>query len=158
MKTKSSLVINILLFIFGGYCIYYGVSLVTSNSANWPSLQGKVVSSQVNSHTSNDEEQYYVDVTYAYTAGGADYSSSFTTSDQATQSDAENDMRSYRPGSDITVYYNPKDPSSSTTSPGSMELWGVVGLIAGLFFVVVGGRGVRAYFIPGKSPLTVAPG
>jgi len=151
MKKKSSLVISILLLIFGVYCIYYGIGLVQSNSANWPSLQGSVISSRVDFSTSNDVTDYYVDVTYAYSVDGANYSSSFKTASQATQSDAEQDMRAYRPGAAVTVYYNPKDPSSSTTSPGEMELTGVGGLIAGIFFLGAGGWGIRAYFVPGKS-------
>jgi len=152
MKKKSSLVICILLLAFGAYCIYAGIGMVKSNSINWPSLQGKVASSYIDSSTSNDEDEYYVDVTYEYTISGSKYSSSFKTTSQTTKSDAEQDMLSYRPGSEITIYYDPNDPSSSTTSPGAMELWGVVGLLAGIFFVGAGGWGIRAYFIPEKSP------
>jgi hypothetical protein len=157
MKKRSSLVISILLLAFGGFSIFYGIDLARSNSANWPSLPGKIASSWVQATYGEDTDDYYVAVTYTYNTGGADYSSSFNTSSRTFESDAQADLVNYHPGSEITIYYDPKDPSRSTTSPGEMEFTGVIGIIMGIVFLGMGGNGIRAYFVGKKSPVQAAP-
>jgi hypothetical protein len=158
MKKRSSLVISILLLAFGAFSIFYGINLARSNSANWPSLPGKIASSRVEATYGEDTTDYYVAVTYAYTTGGADYSASFNTSNRAFESDAQADLVNYHPGSEITIYYDPKDPSRSTTSPGEMEFTGVIGIIMGIVFLGIGGNGIRAYFVGKKFPAQAGPG
>jgi hypothetical protein len=154
MKKKSSLVIAILLILFGIFCFYWGVIFVQANSANWPSVQGKVTSAKVDSssNSSTDSTDYYVTVGYEYAVGEIKNASSFKTGSRSTHSDAEADLAKYAPGSEIAVFYDPKDPNSSTTSPGEIEFLGAVGLAAGLFFAGSGAWSFRAYFKPEKTP------
>ena len=121
MSKTTSIVIKIFVVLFGLAAIYYGMSMLQSNSSSWPSVKATVSSSQY-SNSSSDYE-----VTYEYQVGADKYSGTF------------HNISKYQSGTEVTVYYDPKSPGSSVSSPGDAEMYGFIGILFGLF--CVGGVG-----------------
>ena len=149
MKTRSSLVISILLLLFGLGSLYYGISALLTNSSKWPTVLGKVTSANVNFSSDSNGTNYYVYVAYAYTVNGTEYTGSYPTANRSTSSDAQKDLQTI-----VKIYYDPNNISNSTNSPGDMLVTGLIGLAAGLFFIGAGGWSLRSYFVKGKAPKT----
>jgi hypothetical protein len=122
MKPKTHPAIKIFLVVFGLAAIVYGISALRSNSSSWPAVKAAIVSSR---HEGGKDTLSY-HVTYQYQVGNNQYSDTF-----------DDSLDEYKPGDEITVYYNPASPGTSITSPGEAELLGVIGLVLGL--VCVGG-------------------
>ena len=132
MKNIGSLVIKIFVVVFGLAAIVWGISLLRSNSSSWPSAQATIVSSRI-SLSGNPKDKTKYEVWYEYNVDDERHSSSFT-------SDSE-----YRPGEEITVYYDPTSPGFSITSQGEAEGLGVIGILLGLLCVGgIGWEGIKS--------------
>ena len=113
-------------------CIFFAVvgwkQYKESQSAKtWPSVNGVISSSRVDSHTrtrSNDnslsrtETRYEVKASYAYEVKGVHYSGhriaiNSDSSTYSSRSSAENTLAQYPAGKPVTVYYNPEQPDKS---------------------------------------------
>jgi hypothetical protein len=87
----------------------------------WPMTKGKIVSSGVESYTETfsrdgDDKQvvfYKPLIEYKFAVEGHTYHSTVATSGGSEKS-AEREVARYAKGTDVTVYYNPKDPGSSS--------------------------------------------
>jgi hypothetical protein len=121
MKSKRSIFFNIFVVVFGLAAMIMGIIAMQSKSASWPEVPGQIVSSEISN--SNSDELSTYDSTYKYMVGSTEYSSSSNSSTERV------------PGEQITVYYDPDDPSTSVLSRGETELTGVIGFAFGLFCV-----------------------
>jgi hypothetical protein len=148
MKKKPGLWVNIFLLLGGVVFVYFGYKGATSNASNWHSTPGSVVSSSdsMSISSGSSSNDYYLEVKYAYTAGGAVQTSSFTTR-YGSQSEADDAVNSYAPGKEITVYYDPKDPGTSTLTPGEDSFDGYVALVFGVVLMGLGGWGLRPFLL-----------
>ena len=134
-----------LLSIFGIYFLF-----AANESLSWTAVEGSVVETQVKTHRQANPAntaptglvEYYVSVHYAYQVSGDSYVSSrysLGEGDRASRfyaerSSAETEATERFPeGSRLTVYYDPKTPTSAILSPGWN--WGTfVPLLLGIFF------------------------
>ena len=109
----------------------------------WPSTQGKIVSSGVvvsRSTGKEDSPGYEPSVRYAYTVRGTPYSGKGLALVQdigLSLGGAERIARKYPAGSIVTVYYDPKKPTSSVLVRGITALGPIAGLLVGCLVLVI---------------------
>ena len=108
-------------------------------SVTWPLVDGKIITSEVQSHHGEDGTTYSADIEYSYTVnekqfksdviviGGHDYS-------------AGSAVKRYPLGKSVTVAYNPEKPNQAVLQPGvestELQKWGI-SLMSGAFFMAV---------------------
>jgi hypothetical protein len=120
---------------------------------SWPTAMGKVVSCEVIVEESTDREGgtstwYNPAVTYAYSAGGQQRTSSrlrFGNYRAASRKKAEACLAPYTPGGSVPVRYNPEKPEEcvlETKKPGPIYLvmagFGLLFVAMGLFWTSMG--------------------
>ena len=108
----------------GGVILYFGVeSLFAANaSKSWPTVQGKILSSSVDSKRSDKGgTTYHAEVLYEYNVGGQTQSShdvAFGGYGSSDPSHARSIVNKYRAGADVTVYYSPSNSSKAVLETG----------------------------------------
>lgn len=124
-KSNAAILIAVLLvfgIILGGVGVYrYNIG---KESSKWPSVQGKVTYAHAQSRRTNKRNQYLPSVKYSYNVKGQNYKGSgITASDeyQKTLSGANDILRKYPVGGNVSVYYNPEDPAISLLEQGSVK-------------------------------------
>jgi len=124
----------------GGLCMYNAIAQYRQAGASrdWPTTQGEVTSSKIRTEISTSSETrsrrhggsgrstetrtYHGDICYAYTVAGRQYEGGrvvvgeFGTGNRGR---AEEIVTKYPPGSSVTVYYDPKQPSVAVLEPGT---------------------------------------
>lgn len=134
----------------GGAILYFGVRdiLIARDSVNWPSVPGKVISSVVESHRSDDGTTYSAEVHFEYDIEGVTHASnrvgvgSVSTSNP---SGARKTVNRYPAGKVVDVFYNPEDPDYGLLETGVRgETW-FLPVFGGIFFTV---GSVLALFLP----------
>ncbi len=128
-------------------------------AANWPATPCVVVSSRVQSHSSDDGTTYSVDILYAYEFNGREYKSNryhFLGGSSSGYGSKAAIVRGYPPGMRTTCYVNPRDPTEAVLERGlTKDLW--VGLFA-LPFMAAGLAGmIWARRLARKSPAVPTP-
>lgn len=145
------------------YIIIIGVSFIALfvigrnilhglNSRNWPSTEGKVVHSGVQSHQSMDDDgdistTYGASIQYSYNVSGQEIQGtrrSFTDMRTNSVRRAEQILARYPQDSSVTVYHHPDKPSLSVLEPG-VEWWmyALMLIILGLLiFGILGALGL----------------
>ena len=128
---------------------------------DWPSVEGKVLSSSVLARQSSRRQvgetsggvSFYPRVRFEYSVAGVSYQGdqvSVGEVGRAFRTSAEAVSGKYRPGQGVTVFYDPLQPGRSVLEPGvqgTTYFWlGIgVGLIGvGLLIAVVAPIGLRA--------------
>ncbi len=122
------------------------------NSGHWPSVNGKIIQSQVLpvKNASGQAAFYKAVVRYEYSPPSSDrYPYAFEgtrlsfrgfadpADDSYTLKQAQALTRKYPVGSSVAVYYSPQDKQTSILQPGtSFGTWG--GIIAGMVLVILG--------------------
>jgi len=154
------------MFMLGGgifFAIGLSAILTASASKGWPSVDGVIVSSEVQSdwssapagtpqHRSGTQRVYRADVRYAYTVDGQEYEGDRVEFGGFSSSNAKRAYRivgTYRKGQTVAVYYDPNDPSRAVLEPGKTTWFSKGAVCAGSGFVLVGllvGLVVRADF------------
>ncbi len=110
--------------LIGGAVLFFGVkSLVTAKaSETWPTVQGKVVSSSVDSKQGDKGgTTYHAEVLYEYTVAGQLQSSNniaFGSYGSSDPSRARGTVNKYPAGSAVTVHYSPTNPGKSVLEAG----------------------------------------
>ena len=134
--------------LFWGYNSYKK----SQEAKEWPTAQGKVISSEVDSHwsshrtgaTKTRQMMHSAKVLYEYTVEDNKYTSnkiSFGDTSSSVRSDASKVVKKYRPKKEILVYYDPKNPKTAVLEPGKAGGL-LVPFIAGSMFLFVGILGV----------------
>ncbi len=120
------------------------------NSSEWPSTQGKVIQSEVESKTKSVRDSdghgrrnvryYSPTVEYEYAVAGQVFKSSNISVDSFSSTDpnyASSTVATYPLDSTVTVYYNPANPTDSLLQPGvGIVAWGV--FLVGLLMIIAG--------------------
>ena len=125
---------------FGIFCLFIGlVSAFGGNqiekikkahlSTLWPSSEGKIISSEVESKTSSTRgvghgysTSYFANIAYEYSVGGKKYTYKRISYGDYGSSDrvrTERIINSYSKDEMVRVYYNPADPSESVLERGA---------------------------------------
>jgi hypothetical protein len=116
-------------------------------SVNWPSVEGTITRSSVETSTGRrGRTNYNAKIEYRYAVNGHPFSGSrvrFTDMSGSSESSAQALVDSYPVNSKHNVFYDPDDPSCCTLEPG-INLVGAVmravipiGLIAGGIYLIV---------------------
>jgi hypothetical protein len=115
---------SLVFILVGGVILCLGVkSLFIANaSKSWPTVQGKVISSSVDSKRSDKGgTTYHAEVFYEYKVGGQIQSSNDVAVGgygSSNPSHARRIVNKYPAGSTITVYYSPSNPSKAVLEAG----------------------------------------
>jgi hypothetical protein len=114
-------------------------------SSGWPTTRGEVVSNRlVGQKFKEYDGDYYLNVDafirYEYTVDGFSFSSLSINSINTPFYPREVVVR-YPVGTEVTVYYNPKDPSEAVLEPGFVNLFKALDIFSYLSFAV------GAYFL-----------
>lgn len=117
-----------------------------SDSKNWPTVQGTVISSQSLRDSSRIKgggynHYYTVNVTYRYSVNGGTYQSNVFVFGVAKSfpdsAQAQSVVTAHPVNGPVTVYYDPSDPSSACLEPGKVpEQFGLLTLMSGGLLLV----------------------
>lgn len=118
-------------------------------SLSWPSTEGKIISSRVESKISTNSGKqristtsYFADIMHEYTVRDKEYSSkiiSFGNYNSSDRSRAEEIVNRYPDGKKIQVFYNPSDPDNSVLEPG-IPISIYVFIAIGVLLLIFGSR------------------
>ena len=138
----SSLGIFAIFIAIGGGLTIWGWSILQSAraSSTWPTVTGRVVSSEVTHSTDSDgADSYQPMVVYRYTVKQVSYDNNtikFGENSYSSRRQAEQIAADYPAGKAVTVYHHPEQHDQSVLEPGvSGGSYIVLGI--GLIFVVV---------------------
>jgi hypothetical protein len=122
--------ITSLVLLGGGAIFVLGMRNISRAIASyhWPTVPGVVAQSDStvsvtrNSDNRGSSTMYSADIRFRYKVGGTDYSTDTLhfgqTAGSGDSSEAELRMSRYPVGGEVTVFYNPKDPSIAAVEPG----------------------------------------
>ena len=122
--TKSNAVILVaVLLVFG--LVLGGVGVyryrIGKESSQWPSVQGQITYAHAQSRKTNKGNQYLPNITYTYSINGKKYTGKrITASDeyQKTLMGAQDILKTYPVGGQVSVYYDPANPGESLLDRG----------------------------------------
>ena len=141
---------SLILLAAGGFMSYeyYKDKVVADASLKWPTVEGRIVESEVQSVRHKRSTSYKPRITYSYTVDGNEYESkrlSFPDPDFDVREAAVDYVSRYgRPDARVEVHYDAKKPAESCLQPGEVEAHGHEGMLALLML----GGGIA---IPGVS-------
>lgn len=108
---------------------------------SWPATPGKVISSTIEAHGSDEDATYYNRISYSYEVDGVAYTSNrIRTGPEApawSQASAMIIAGKYAEGMPVKVSYDPNDPSFAILEPG-ISGESIIGLVVGLFLLALG--------------------
>jgi uncharacterized integral membrane protein len=113
-------------------------------SRDWPSVEGQVTEATVETKIDRDEDgastRYSPRIIYTYSVSGQQYTSDRVVIGarqwHTSQTRAEAKLV-YRPGQQVTVYYNPGKPSQAVLEAGATRgAWGTLAI--GIIFTILG--------------------
>jgi hypothetical protein len=143
MEKKTSYFLGFLfLTIFSIGCFWIGMNFIqdASQAQDWPTTDGVITYSAVDSHSSHDGNLYAPNVQYTYTVNGVKYSSNgiiFGTISTSDGGYANEMVNRYYVGKTVTVYYNPENPSDALLEPGIMWIY-YLPIVFGLILLLIG--------------------
>jgi hypothetical protein len=123
--------------------------LIQSHQAkSWDRVPAKVISSRVESHSSDDGSTYSVDIYYSYEVNGAQHHGSrydFVPGSSSGYKSKKRIVDQYPPGQIFECYVNPENPRESVIKLGLGKAWWFV--LLPLIFVGIGGVFMAASFM-----------
>ncbi len=116
----------------------------TAESQRWPTVPGRVVSSEVRRSVSQDADgnsstDYQAEVQYTYSVSGASFTGQRLTFavQESSYTAALDNVQRYPPGAAVAVHYNPRKPEEAVleVQQSSGNTWMMV---AGIVFAALG--------------------
>ena len=125
--------------------------------------KGRVLSSGVESHSSDDGTTYSPNIKYSYTVNGKKYTNDdYELSDSSSSGSwAHNVVRNHPAGKKIDVYYDPADPQDAALTIGIPEFAEIALLflqpfvLVGLGMIFYTIKSARTYFKEKRNALTI---
>jgi hypothetical protein len=119
--------------------------LALQASQDWPAVEATVVDADLRSESTDDGTVYRADVRYRYTVDGRTYRSNrhdFFGVSSSNRDHHRGIVRDHPPGSTVTVYVDPDDPTEAVISrqADGQWLWALIPLA----FAIIGGMGTGA--------------
>jgi Protein of unknown function (DUF3592) len=164
---KPSLVFYLLFGALAALCIGVGYHTLRTarQSLDWPSTSGEIVHAEVEEHVSvnrdKDGKRTSTDITYAsnvvyeFRVAAQNYQGHRVRFDwETTRAEAEATVAKYRVGTNMSVYYDPADPSNAVLEPGGDVFTFEVLIGLGFFFLFV----IAAYIAVRALLLLKRPG
>lgn len=134
------------LVVFGGVGIGLGIwgwGVLTNarTSEAWPTVEGRVVRSEVDHSTDSEGgDSYLPQIDYTYTLDGMQYENDrvrFGENSYSFRRQAEAEVERYPVGRRVDVYYEPGNPENSVLEPGA-TLGSYLGVCLGAMFLGIG--------------------
>jgi hypothetical protein len=138
------LAIGIILLLITPYAGYraYTNYLRGKASVNWPSVEGEITHSSVETSTGRRGRiNYKAKIEYGYNVAGRIYQGSrlsFADMTGTSESSAQEVADSYPVGSKHKIYYDPEDPSCCTLRPGIGAFGGIMYAMVPIALLAVG--------------------
>lgn len=132
---------------FGVALAFAGGRMVYRSKASkdWPTVQGTVVSSRVETLRSKRAVSFRPDVSYRYEVNGVPYTSDTVAFDghgSGGLSEAQAVSRHYVAGAPVTLHYEPADPSVACLQCGDTGFVNYIVTAVGAVFALVAGWGL----------------
>lgn len=142
-----------LIFVVAGIAgLYFGVKAISKakESLDWPAVKGKIISSSVERSTRRESTRrskgrsrtriyYHANISYEYSVDGKDYEGSqvrFGGTSSQNSGRVNSIVKEFPAGKEISVYYEPENPSESILIKGvNPRLYAGAGT-GGLFMVI----------------------
>lgn len=144
---SGGMVFGIIFLLIGLAIIYFGITGVLSGNAskNWPTTPGTMIVSNFTSTYSCDNNNgcqtyYNLVLEYSYSVSGKSYMGnmlSLSSSSSTSYNYVYGIINQYPPGANVTVYYNPSNPSQAVLQTGTGSGTYIL-LVLGLIFAAVG--------------------
>lgn len=144
--------IFIMIFVLVGFGLF-SVGMMTvmeaRSAAHWPSVSGEIVTSVLETRSSDGRKTQQAVIGYRYTVADKEYIGSriyFGHDVGIGRPDAGTLVRQYAVGTEVRVFYDPTDPSNSVLEPAPDAALFVMRAIGFVFFIVgvLGLRRVKA--------------
>jgi hypothetical protein len=137
---KAVRILSMVLLLLGVGIAGFGFKQLVESyeSLRWPSVPGKIVASEVKGDAPSQKVPQ-AEISYMYRVNGREFRGSrvfFGRNSELGRPSAAATVRRYPPEAEVTVYYDPKDPSRSVLEPGlnrNAFLPAAVGLMLALF-------------------------
>lgn len=135
---KAIIIIFLSIFVFiGCYLVGYGISSYRQSQASlsWPTVAGKVTTSQVIVQYDDEEEPCHIgDIEYLYVIEHKEYRNKDVVigPSDCSESYANETVQKYPVQAEIEVFYDPNQPEVSALEPGANNnsiVFAIVGLI-----------------------------
>ena len=112
------------------------------NSEKWPTVTGKIINYRIDEvhNTRSNYFDYHPYILYYYEISGSKYRNELVRFGPRLEGRKIcNQLKEvYKPGTEVEIFYNPKDPSISCLMPGSVNLFAYLVYPFGLLFIVFG--------------------
>ena len=141
------LFIGFLMFVFAAFMDYYMVQYISDerraekDASQWPSVNGTVLSARLVSHGSIRYRADFPEISYSYEVGGKVYKSKhIAAGGEMGGVGAQSVLDRYPVSSQVTVYYDPKNPKNAVLEKKSVVqswLWVILIFMNILLCIVV---------------------
>ncbi len=131
-----------LFILIGAACLFFGAKTILDANAStkWPSTEGVVINSSVDSRSGKKSKTYHADVLYEFSVNGASHKGNRVAYGDYGSSDsshAQGIVNKYPKGARVSVYYKPDSPSDALLETGIHgQTWALP--IFGLLFMSAG--------------------
>jgi hypothetical protein len=132
--------LGLLFMVFGGIVfLVWGLPPLkySKASANWPSVQGTITKSEIETWRREGKSYYQPDIVYTYEVNSKKFTSSKVTvgnpPSDSNMSPAKRLQNEYPVGKKVDVYYDPEAPASSALKPGIQKNDLLLAFITGVF-------------------------
>jgi hypothetical protein len=145
----------VVLFGLFGFISIFPTYLTSAASRDWPSVDGVIERSEVQSSVDRNGTAYGAMVSYKYTVNGVQYSANRVGHADYVSSNpdhAQSIVLKYKTGAAVPVYYNPADPSKAVLEVG-VKNFTILSLLACLACV---GIGIFSLWRNWKNPRAIA--
>jgi len=150
-----SRIFPLIFIVVGASVAFFGIrGLIRAKaSMKWPTTQGKVVASSVESHHSSNSNggsstTYHAEILYEFAVGDTTFNGNrvaYGDYGSSSPSHARRIVNRYPEGKSVTVHYMPGNPEECLLEPGmKMQSWFLPAF--GLIFLTVGS--LMAVFLP----------
>jgi hypothetical protein len=138
-----NLIFAIVLGICGIWLTIYGIEhpLMSMRAAGWPTAEGQIISSSVETFRSRRNTSYAPKVSYSYKVGATLYSSDvveFSLENSGDVGSVREVVNRFPAGSKVTVHYAPADPQTACLIAGAISWRDFIPILIGLALTGVG--------------------
>lgn len=153
----SFIIGTVMILAGGGIGFFIGKPILdkAQASADWPTVQGEVIESEVESHRNRKKKtSYEAVVIYRNEVDGSSFEGDEVWAGQyssSNRSQMQDIVRQYPVGAEVSVYYSPDDPAVAVLQPGaftsSYMVFGIGLLIFGIGCLLVAAPLIKLLFL-----------
>ncbi|MDP2922258.1 MAG: DUF3592 domain-containing protein [Candidatus Omnitrophota bacterium] len=146
IRMRLCVVLGVIFLVIAVILGYRGYEQIDNgiNSSNWPSVEGRIIFSKVDSHLSKSTGEmhtrhYEPDIRYRYIANGIEYSGKNLQfiQDGFGKNWSERKVNEYPVAKVVKVFYKPQSPELSVLESGGSRWWTNITILIALAFALV---------------------